>query len=109
MRVLLAFALIALLGLPLVAAAPAQEKGKCDGLKKPDTVKMDEPTKKATASALEWLARQQNTDGPWSVGGYQNNTAVTAFSLLAFMSQGQLPTKVKFGPIVQRGVRCQPA
>ena len=56
-------------------------------------VKMDEPTRKATAKALEWLAAKQNTDGSWSESRYPHNTAITSFALLAFMSQGHLPSQ----------------
>ena len=68
-------------------------------------VKMDEPTKKATAKALEWLAARQNADGSWSDGRYPHNTAITSFALLAFMSQGHLPGQGLYGPEVAKGGR----
>lgn len=68
-------------------------------------VKMDEATKKATAKALEWLAGKQNTDGSWSDGAYQHNTAITAFAMLAFMSQGHLPGQGLYGPEVAKAAR----
>jgi squalene cyclase len=68
-------------------------------------VKMDEPTKKATAKALEWLAGKQNTDGSWSDGRYPHNTAITSFAMLAFMSQGHLPNQGLYGPEVSKGAR----
>ena len=71
----------------------------------PADVKMDEPTKKACTKALEWLASQQNQDGSWSDGGYAHNTAITAFAMLAFMSQGHLPNQGEYGPEVAKGAR----
>ncbi len=72
----------------------------------PTDVQMDDATKKATVKALEWLASQQNGDGSWSgEGRYPHNTAVTAFALLAFMSQGHLPGQGLYGPEVARGAR----
>jgi prenyltransferase beta subunit len=68
-------------------------------------VKMDEPTKRATARALEWLAAKQNADGSWSESRYPHNTAITAFALLAFMSQGHLPGQGQYGPEVAKGAR----
>lgn len=68
-------------------------------------VKIDEPTKKATAKALEWLARQQNSDGSFSDGGYVHNTAITGFAMLAFMSQGHLPNQGLYGPEVAKAAR----
>ena len=62
-------------------------------------VKMDEPTKKAIAKALEWLARQQNSDGSFSDGGYVHNIAIIGFAMLAFMSQGHLPNQGLYGPL----------
>jgi squalene cyclase len=66
-------------------------------------VKMDEETKKACERALKWLAKKQNQDGSWSDGAYQHNTAITAFTLLAFMSQGHLPNKGHYAPEVTKG------
>lgn len=70
-----------------------------------DEVQMDATTKKATAKALQWLAEKQNADGSWSDGRYQHNTAITAFALLAFMSQGHVPGEGLYGPEVAKGCR----
>jgi squalene cyclase len=66
-------------------------------------VKMDGDTKQACERGLKWLAKKQNQDGSWSDGAYQHNTAITAFSLLAFMSQGHLPNKGQYSPEVTKG------
>src|ERR1700726_2538576 len=68
-------------------------------------VKMDEDTKKATARALEYLAGKQNTDGSFSDGPYQHNTAITAYAMLAFMSQGRVPGQGHNGPEVSKAAR----
>src|SRR5437868_8179644 len=68
-------------------------------------VKMDEETKKSVARGLDWLASKQNADGSWSEGRYPHNTAITAFALLAFMSQGNLPGQGQYGPEVAKGAR----
>ncbi len=68
-------------------------------------VEMDEPTKKATAKALEWLKTRQNEDGSFSDGPYAHNTAITAYSMLAFMSQGHLPNQGTYGPEVAKAAR----
>jgi len=70
-----------------------------------DEVQMDAAAKKATAKALQWLAEKQNADGSWSDGRYQHNTAITAFALLAFMSQGHVPGQGLYGPEVAKGCR----
>ena len=94
MRRLILAALILVLAVPMSRAADEKI-----------TVKMDEPTKKATARALEWLANRQNGDGSWSEGRYPHNTAITSFALLAFMSQGHLPNQGQYGPEVDKGGR----
>lgn len=68
-------------------------------------VRMNEETKKATARALKWLAEKQAADGSWSDSRYQHNTAITAFALMAFLSQGHLPGQGLYGPEVAKGAR----
>jgi squalene cyclase len=68
-------------------------------------VRMDEATRKATARALDWLARKQNADGSWSTEKFPHNTAITSFALLAFLSQGHLPEQGEHGPAVARAGR----
>ncbi|HYF01576.1 MAG TPA: hypothetical protein VEJ18_21820, partial [Planctomycetota bacterium] len=81
--------------LALAAAAPARA----------GDVEMDPDARKATAKALKWLAANQNADGSWGTGLYPHNTAVTAFALLAFMSQGHHPGQGLYGPEVAEGTR----
>lgn len=70
-----------------------------------EVVKMPLAAKQATSRALEWLAQKQNSDGSWSEGRYPHNTAITAFALLAFLSQGQLPDQGLYGAEVAKGTR----
>lgn len=81
---------LALLAAALLApAARAEEK-----------VKISDEAKKAIDKALDWLKESQDKDGGWG-----NNTAVTSFAVLAFMSNGHLPGQGKYGPEVAKGVR----
>src|SRR5476651_1653945 len=66
---------------------------------------MDDDARKATAKALEWLASKQAANGSWGDNNYQNNTAITGFALMAFMSQGNVPNQGKYGREVAKGVR----
>lgn len=68
-------------------------------------VKITTEGQKAVDRALEWLAKQQNSDGSFSDGGYQHNTAITSFAMLAFMSQGHLPSQGLYGPEVAKAAR----
>ena len=64
-----------------------------------DKVKMDEETKKAVDKALKFLAKKQDADGSWG------NTAITGFTLLAFMANGHVPNQGDYGKVVAKGVR----
>jgi hypothetical protein len=67
---------------------------------------MDEDVKKATAKALEWLAAKQDPKtGAFGDQRYPNNMAITGFTLMAFMSQGNVPNEGKYGPEVAKGLR----
>lgn len=92
----LALAAILAVSFPVAAWQPA------DGKLSPPA-KLDEPTRKAIDKALAFLASKQNHDGSWTDGGFQHNTAITSFALLAFMSQGHLPGQGKYGPEVNKG------
>jgi prenyltransferase beta subunit len=91
-------ALLVLVGVLLPAAVvfPAPKK---------DEVAMTRAGRKATARALAWLAAQQNSDGSWSEARYPHNPAITAFALLALLSQGHLPGQGLYGPEVAKGTR----
>src|SRR5262245_52682013 len=69
------------------------------------SVKMTSAGKLACKKALAWMAARQNADGSWSESRYPHNTAITAFALLAFMSQGQLPGQGEYGPVVAKGAK----
>jgi prenyltransferase beta subunit len=96
-----------LLGLPVfvalslvpATASPQVRKAKAD------EPKMPEPVKKAVNKGLAWLSGVQNPDGSWSDGRYAHNTAITAFSLLAYLSQGHLPNQGQYGGEVAKGMR----
>lgn len=72
---------------------------------KGEKAKIDDDVKKSTAKALEWLASKQNADGSWGDSAYPNNTAITGFALMAFMSQGNVPNQGKYGTEVSKGAR----
>jgi hypothetical protein len=75
-----------------------------------------EPRKKeafevAIDNALEYLARSQNADGSWNSGrqfgggGGAREPAVTALSVMAFLSAGHVPGEGKYGTVIEKGVR----
>ncbi|MEO1513038.1 MAG: prenyltransferase/squalene oxidase repeat-containing protein, partial [Planctomycetota bacterium] len=54
---------------------------------------------------LEWLASQQGPDGAWDAGRYGKNVAITSLACLAFMADGHLPGRGRYGEHVERGLR----
>lgn len=88
-----------LIALGLVFALAATPAGGAGPVA--DGVKIDEKTQKSIDRALVYLKAQQGKDGSWGGG----NTAVTAFALLAFMSNGHVPNQGLYGPDVAKGVR----
>jgi hypothetical protein len=67
-------------------------------------------TESAVILGLRWLAKQQRSDGTWSLKGPyssgcddENIEAATAMALLAFQGQGSTHRKGEFSAIVDRG------
>jgi hypothetical protein len=56
----------------------------------------------AVAKGLAWLATQQTADGAYGAGRYGRNVAITALAGLAFMADGHLPGRGKYGENVRK-------
>jgi hypothetical protein len=70
-----------------------------------------EETERAVALGLEWLKRQQTSDGSWSLAGpyseggvNENRPAATAMALLAFMGAGNTHQGGNYQSNVARGL-----
>jgi hypothetical protein len=74
----------------------------------PNQVVGDEITKQQQAAVdrgLSWLASRQAADGSWgSGGGYGATAAITSLSGIAFMANGNLPGRGKYGDKVSKAV-----
>jgi len=96
----LAITLSGLFATPAATQPPrADEPNKPVGVVPKDNVKMDDATKKAVDKALKFLAEKQENDGSWG------NTAITGFTLMAFMANGHMPNQGDYGKQVAKGVR----
>ena len=51
---------------------------------------------------LEFLAKQQLSDGHWNSGNYQADSAVSGLCTLAFLSAGHQPGRGKYGALLDR-------
>jgi hypothetical protein len=58
----------------------------------------------AIARGLEYLASQQQPDGSFAGGRFGRNVAITALSSLAFMADGHIPGRGRYGDVIDRGV-----
>ena len=83
---------LAALLIALLIASPARAA---------DDVAIDAQTRKGIDSALAYLAAKQERSGSWG----SQNTAVTAFALMAFLANGHVPGQGPYGEEVSRGVK----
>ncbi|MFT3686616.1 MAG: prenyltransferase/squalene oxidase repeat-containing protein [Phycisphaerales bacterium] len=59
----------------------------------------------AVDRGLAALASMQNDDGSFGQGRFSKNVAVTSLACLAFMSDGHVPGRGRYGPVVDKGLR----
>jgi len=59
----------------------------------------------SVARGLAFLAGEQNPDGSFGTGRYAQNVAVTSLACLAFMADGHLPGRGRYGDHVERGLQ----
>jgi len=73
----------------------------------------DGETEAAVKDALEWLKRNQQKDGSWSLRGpygdgasatSENLIAATSMAMLAFLAAGNTPAQGEFKTVVRRGI-----
>ena len=98
---LIALALSVPLGLSSALAAPPV--GRVD-----HSVKMDAKTEEIIEGALAWMASHQQPNGAWiGLSGEEQKfpVAITAYTLIAFLSAGNLPGEGPYGENVALGTR----
>jgi len=91
--------------------AAAQESGPSDGADSGASAQnaalADEITPaldRAVERGMAYLAQRQNSDGSFGSGRYGRNVAITALACLAFMADGNLPGRGRYGQVVQDGL-----
>ncbi len=74
-----------------------------------DNVKVDVRTEAVVNGALKYLAAQQLPDGSWSgnknIPNYQWPVAMTAYVMMAFLANGNLPDEGPYAKQVKRGLQ----
>lgn len=66
------------------------------------SIELTPHAKRAIDQALAFLAREQKDDGRW--GDRRHWVANTACSIMAYMVQGHVPSKGKYGQTLERGI-----
>src|SRR4051794_4948678 len=88
------------------AQAPPAPPAKTDGIAaRPNQVRGDEitPAQRACVEkGLDWLATHQAADGSFGGGGLGRHSGITALAGLAFMQNGSLPGRGKYGQNVSK-------
>jgi hypothetical protein len=59
----------------------------------------------AVDRGLAYLAKSQVEDGSFGATRYGRHAGITALSCLAFMADGQMPDRGKYGPVVEKGLK----
>lgn len=69
-----------------------------------------EETENSVKLGLDWLVKQQRSDGTWSLQGpyssgssFENVASATAMALLAFQGHGDTPSKGEYKKVVDKG------
>lgn len=70
-----------------------------------DSELINRETEQAINSGLKYLASQQNSNGSFGQGTNSENVGVVSLAGIAFLSQGSLPGKGKYGKELQQAVR----
>lgn len=112
---LLAWSAASSIAQPAIVPQPGAEAGDAVAPARPagfDPSAQNKPLENETTPALdeavtrglEALAEMQNDDGSFGTGRFSRNVAVTSLACLAFMADGHVPGRGKYGPVVQRGL-----
>jgi len=90
----------------LVAAAGAAERAP----RAPETgeragmAEITEPMQEAIGRGLRYLAEAQQEDGSFGSDRYGRHVGITALACMAFMADGHLPGRGRWGPVVAGGL-----
>lgn len=65
---------------------------------------MTDPTHASIRKGLAFLASTQQDDGSWGGGAYNRHVGITAIAAMAFLADGHLPGRGKYGDNVEAGL-----
>ena len=70
----------------------------------PGFVEITPELREAVEKGLAFLASVQNEDGSWGSTQYQRNVGITSLACMAFLADGHLPGRGRYGRNVERGL-----
>ncbi len=72
---------------------------------RPSASEITPEVERAVTKGMMWLALQQKPDGSFGSGSnYGRNTAITALACMAYMCDGQMPDRGRYGSAVRKGL-----
>jgi hypothetical protein len=83
------------------AVTPPPEVAERSAENNPLAGEMNETTREAIDRGFAYLESQQNTDGSFGRGRYGRHVGITALCAIAFMADGNLPGRGRYGDQVQ--------
>lgn len=70
----------------------------------PALAKFHKPVDEAIDRGLEFLAKQQESDGSFRSGHMRRSTAIAGLAVMAFLAKGYTPGQPPYGDVVNRGI-----
>lgn len=59
----------------------------------------------ALVRALDFLSREQQSEGQWRIDSFGDSTAATSLAVMSFMAAGHVPGEGPYGEQINRGIR----
>ncbi len=95
------FQIILALALPTASSFAADKEPVDVG---DNFVEITPDLRKAVDSGLKYLATTQSDDGSFGANRYGKNVGISSLACLAFMADGHVPGRGKYGPVVEKGL-----
>ena len=99
---LIQFVTCTLLALSVALPVSAQDEGVDVG---DNFVEITPDLRKAVDSGLKYLAANQEADGSFGATRYGRNVGIASLACLAFMADGHVPGRGKYGEVVENGLK----
>ena len=96
--------LFCMAALLMLLTSPALAQDGLEDAPAIDFVEITPQTRNAIDKGLRYLASAQGNDGSYGASRYGKHVGITALACMAFMADGHVPGRGKYGPNVQAGL-----